>query len=249
MKILVNGACGRMGSVLCDLLACGYRGHTAIAVDPAAAKGSSVYRSLDAVSERPDILIDFSHHSATASLCDYALRQHLPAVIATTGHTGTELSRIYRTANHLPLFFSANLSLGMALFSQLICTAAAVLPESEIEIIELHHDKKLDAPSGTAQKLAEELRSFRPEGQIVANACGHGIRPPEEIRIHSLRMGSHAGSHTVCFGSDDQTLTLTHTAHTPRLYAAGAIRAAEFLITQCPGLYGMPHLLSALNNT
>ena len=247
MNILINGACGRMGSELCALLACGYRGHTVTAaVDPAAADGSHICHTLELCPQSVDVLIDFSHHSAAPVLCAYVLQQKLPAVIATTGYTDAELALIRHAAETVPIFLAANLSLGIALLNQLALTAAAALPEAEIEIIELHHSKKRDAPSGTAQKLAEELCALRPEGRVVCGA-GCGVRTPDEIRLHSLRMGDHAGSHTVCFGSNEQTLTLTHTAHSPRIYAVGAIRAAEFLLTQKPGLYGMPQLLSHLH--
>ena len=248
MKILVNGACGRMGTELCSLLACGYHGHSvAAAVDPAAVNGSSVYRSFGDCPAGADILVDFSQHGAVSALCGYALQQKLPVVIATTGHTDAELALICRTAESIPVFLSANLSLGIALLSHLVRTAAEILPETDIEIIELHHNRKLDSPSGTAQKLAEDLRTLRPDSQIVFTADGYGTRRPEEIRVHSLRMGSHPGTHTVCFGSDEQTLTLTHAAHSPRIYAAGAIRAAEFLLAQKPGLYRMPQLLANLH--
>ena len=248
MKILINGACGRMGSELCRLLACGYRGHTAAAaIDCAAAKGTPIFHALEACPDGADILIDFSHHSAAADLCSYARQKNLPLVIATTGHTDTEQLLIRQTAEVLPVFYAANLSLGAVLLNKLIRTAAEVLPEADVEIVELHHNKKLDAPSGTALALAAALQTLRPESRIAPGAFGHGVRSPEEINIHSLRIGSHAGSHTVCFGSDEETLTLSHTAHTLRAYAVGAVRAAEFLITQKLGLYGMPQLLEHLH--
>lgn len=248
MKILVNGACGRMGSELCRLLACGYRGHTtAAAADCAAVKDSPVCRTLDDCPSGANVLVDFSHHSAANTLCSYALQQKLPIVIATTGHTDAERLRIQQTAETLPVFYAANLSLGTALLSKLVCIAAEALPEADIEIVELHHSKKLDAPSGTAQMLAEELLAQRPESRIAPGTFGCSARSPEEIRIHSLRMGNHAGSHTVCFGSDEETFTLSHTTHSLRAYAVGAVRAAEFLIVQKPGLYGMPQLLEHLH--
>ena len=117
-------------------------------------------------------------------------------------------------------------------------------PESEIEIVELHHSRKLDAPSGTALSLAQKLQNLRPESRVCRGAA-HGRRLPEEIHVHSLRMGEHAGSHTILFGSEEQTITLTHTAHTPLSYAVGAIRAAEFLLSRKAGLYDMSHLLQS----
>lgn len=243
MKILINGACGRMGSELCRLLACGYRGHIlAGGIDPAAVGSTQLYHSPDEYTGAADVIIDFSHHTSAEALCHYARNRSLPLVIATTGHSKEETAQIHCAAKHIPVFFAANLSLGIALLQRLSCLAASLFPESEIEIVELHHSRKLDAPSGTALSLAQKLQQLRPESRVCFGAA-HGRRLPEEIHIHSLRMGEHAGSHTVLFGSEEQTITLTHTAHTSRSYAAGAIRAAEFLLSRKAGLYDMSHLL------
>ncbi len=245
MKILINGACGRMGNELCRLLTCGYRGHIlAGGIDPAAVGSTQLYRSPDEYTDAADVIIDFSHHSSAEALCRYACSRSFPLVIATTGHSIEETAQIHRAANRIPVFFAANLSLGIALLQRLSCLTASLFPESEIEIVELHHSRKLDAPSGTALALAQKLQNLRPESRVCRGAA-HGRRLPEEIHVHSLRMGEHAGSHTILFGSEEQTITLTHTAHTPLSYAVGAIRAAEFLLSRKAGLYDMSHLLQS----
>ncbi len=244
MKILLNGACGRMGCEVRGLLECGYRGHTlAAAADHSAAHGSGILRRLEDCTDTADLIVDFSHRSGTEALCRYAVRRRLPLVIGTTGHTENELEIVRRTAGLLPVFHASNLSLGIALLARLACTAAAALPEADIEIIEIHHARKQDAPSGTALELAEQLRRLRPNGPVVAGRRGACCRSPEEIGIHAVRLGNEAGTHTISFGSAEQTLTLTHSAHTPRLYAQGAIAAAEYLLTKPVGLYSMQQLL------
>ncbi|MBQ8610842.1 MAG: 4-hydroxy-tetrahydrodipicolinate reductase [Oscillospiraceae bacterium] len=247
MRIIINGACGRMGSELQAVLACGYRGHNlAAAVDPSAVIGSSVLHRLEEITSTADMLIDFSHHTAIAAVCSFALSHSIPVVIATTGHTPDELSHLQNAARQIPVFHAANLSLGAALLFDFSRIASAVFEEADIEIVELHHNHKLDAPSGTASELAEQLAACRPAAQIRHGRSGHCRRQPEDICIHALRMGSHAGSHTVLFGGDEQTFSITHTAHTPRCYAQGALYAAEFILNKPPGMYGMSHLTRPL---
>ena len=191
-----------------------------------------------------DCLIDFSHHSAVSGLLDYAEAVQLPVVIATTGHTEEELDRIHAAAAHIPVFFSANMSVGIALLVKLAKITAAAMPGAEIEIVEKHHDRKLDAPSGTAVMLAQELMTVRPDSRIVEGRSGHGRREPGDIGIHSIRMGNIVGEHEVLFGTANQTITLRHEAHDRALFADGAAAAAEFLIGKPAGLYDMHSLLA-----
>ena len=249
MKIVVNGASGRMGRELVLCAQNGYRGAClSAAVDVTRPEADCpTYTTLDAVCEECDVLVDFSHHSATKSVLDFALLRGIPVVIATTGQTEEEQQMIQQAAKHIPVFFAGNMSIGIALLVSLVKTAVSTFPDADVEIIETHHNQKLDVPSGTALLLAHRMQEVLTDSVLLVGRHENGKRTAKEIGIHSLRMGNHAGSHTVCFGSNEQTLTLTHTAHSPRIYAVGAIRAAEFLLTQKPGLYGMPQLLSHLH--
>ncbi len=233
MDILVHGACGRLGSELCRLLRSGYAGcRLAGAVDIHAASGTGVLQTLGAFSGKADVAVDFSHHSAVGALCDFCQKRSMPLVLATTGHTPVEQVRIRQAAQHIPLFLASNLSLGIALLQQLMLQAAAALPQADIEIVETHHRNKKDAPSGTALQLAQALSDAAPTKAKPA--------------VHALRLGSWVGQHSVMLAFGSETITLTHTAQHIRIYAEGAVRAAGFLHTQPPGLYGMPQLIDWL---
>lgn len=246
MKIVVNGSCGRLGSEVCGLVRGGYQDfELAAGIDTHAVCGGETLLSLNDFTGQADVLIDFSHHSATAQLCDFALERRMPMVIATTGQTRAEKELLVQTAQSLPIFWAANLSVGVALLVELVQTAAAMLPDTDIEIVEMHHTRKRDAPSGTALTLAQAIHQVRPESFPVFGRHGQELRRPGEVGIHALRMGNLTGTHSVMLGSDTQTLTLTHEAHTPRIYALGALDAARFIVQQSAGVYGMPQLIAA----
>ena len=248
MKILLNGINGHMGRALRSLADAGYRGaEVVLGVDPNADGVSDMptYRSFSDVADGADIdcIIDFSHHTAVRALLDFATERGIPTVVATTGHTEEELGAIYSAAEEIPVFFSANMSLGVALLVGLAKTAAAALPEADIEIIEKHHNRKLDAPSGTALMIADAICEARPEAYAKCGRAGQGKRTREEIGIHAVRMGNVVGEHEVIISTASQTLTLKHEAHDRALFAEGAIAAAEFIIGKDAGLYNMESLI------
>ena len=246
MNILLNGISGFMGREVVKLCDEGYRGASLLyGVDPRG--GVGIYTSFEQLpsTDEIDCIIDFSHHSATAELLDFATYANLPLVLCTTGHTEDEIAMIQATAKRIPLFYSGNMSVGIALLIELAKTTAMALPEAEIEIIERHHDRKLDAPSGTALMLANAVCEVRPEAYPNCGRSGHGKRTPEEIGIHSIRMGNIVGEHEVIIGTQSQTITLKHEAHNRALFAEGAIAAADFIVGRTPGLYDMQAMLSA----
>ena len=245
MNILLNGMCGFMGREVVKLCDRGYRGaRLAFGID--AMGNDDIYRSFDQVisTDGVDCIIDFSHHSLTASLLDFAVERNLPLVLCTTGHTEDEIALIKEAAKHIPLFYSGNMSVGIALLIELAKTTAAAFPEAEIEIIEKHHDRKVDAPSGTALMLARAVCEVRPDAYANCGRSGHGKRTSEEIGIHSIRMGNIVGEHEVIIGTGSQTISLKHEAHDRALFAEGAIAAADFLINMEAGLYDMEDMLS-----
>lgn len=245
-EILVYGMGGHMGREVAALALAGYRGSSlAAGVDMNGYDGNAVcHGTLDDVTERCDCIIDFSHHSATEGLLAYAVKYSLPVVLATTGHTAEEKEMIYKATEKIPVFLSANMSLGVALLVDLAKKTASVLPEAEIEIVESHHDRKLDAPSGTALLIAEALREVRGKVPFVFGRHGQAKRTKEEIGIHSLRMGNVVGIHEVIVATDTQTITLKHEAHSRALFAEGAIAAAEYLVGKPAGLYDMKSMLA-----
>ena len=245
MKILLNGISGFMGREVVKLCNEEYRGASlAYGVDTRGGEG--VYTSLAEVPAGGiDCIIDFSNHAATPELLEFAVERNLPLVLCTTGHTVEETFLIHRAAKSIPLFFSGNMSVGIALLIELAKNAAAAFPEANIEIVEKHHIRKLDAPSGTALMLADAIRGVRPESYPNCGRSGHGKRTEDEIGIHSIRMGNIVGEHEVIIGTPSQTITLKHEAHTRALFAEGAIAAADFLVGKPSGLYDMKAMLSS----
>ena len=246
MKVIINGICGRMGQELTKLLQNGYRGIEAAAgadVVPRRIELCPVYGSLFDYEGEADCIIDFSHHTAVESLLQYAIKRKLPVVIATTGHTEDELRMIREAALQIPVFHSANMSLGIALLASLARTAAKAMPGANIEIVEKHHNRKLDVPSGTALLLAEEIKTVRGDHEILVGRHENGKRPEKEIGIHSLRLGNIVGEHEVIIATDTQVITLKHEAQSRSLFAEGAADAAVYLTSKGKGLYTMKDLV------
>ncbi len=247
MKILLNGACGRMGRTVRAMLAGGGKDGASLAgaVD-ANANEDGVLRSLEEFTGEADCLLDFSNHAATEALCAFACSRGLPLIVATTGQTGEELARLHAAAEKIPVFLSGNMSLGIAVLCRMARTLAAAFPDADIEIVESHHNQKLDVPSGTALMLAHAIQAARPGSTLLVGRHEDGKREKREIGIHSLRMGNTVGIHEVIVNTGSQILTLRHEAQDRSLFAEGALAAAAFLAGQKPGLYGMEELTARL---
>ena len=247
MKILICGVGGRMGREVAKLALDGVRGATVIAgfdVVPLDTREFPTYTEWSAVNGEIDCIIDFSHHTATEALLNFAKQNNIPAVIATTGHTDEEKSNIIEAAKQIPVFHCANMSLGIALLVELAKTAAKAFPDADIEIIEKHHNRKLDAPSGTALLLANAIKEVRKNAKFIFGRSGQAKREPQEIGIHAIRMGNIIGEHEVIVGTDTQTITLKHEAHSRALFAEGALAAADYLCGKPAGLYDMERMIS-----
>lgn len=245
MNVIIHGIGGRMGRELAALILSGYKGASLTAgVDSFGADAAvPCYRTLDEITEPCDVMIDFSHHSCLPALLDYCKKKNIPVVIATTGLNEEELTSIHEAAKSIPVFYSGNMSIGVALLCELAKTTVKTFDHADIEIIEYHHNRKLDAPSGTALMLFEAIKSVK--DSLVANLgrSGLGKREKNEVGIHSVRVGNIVGRHEIVIGTDSQTITLTHEAHDRSLFAEGAVTAAEFLIEQHTGLYGMQDMI------
>ncbi len=236
MKIIVNGATGRLGSILCKKIQENPE-HTLVA----ACSRSGV--SLSAVTEPADVIIDFSNHECTEALTAYAATHKIPVVIATTGRTEQEEALVQNCAEQVAVFSSANMSIGIALLCSLAKNVVKTFPSAEIEIVECHHHKKLDVPSGTALMCAKSIQQERPESRLVIGRHEYGRREPMDIGIHSLRYGREVGTHTIIFSCGDETLELCHRAEDVALFTDGALAAAKFIIGKSAGLYGMKDIL------
>lgn len=242
MNIIINGASGRMGRIVDELVQRGGVHSVAARVDWSNAASGG----LSALSEYQgpaDMVIDFSNHSATAQVTEYCVERGLPVVIATTGQTEEELSLIRAAAERVPVFLSANMSIGVALLAELAKKAAALFPDAEIEIIERHHNQKLDVPSGTALLLAHRIQEVRQDAELLVGRHENGKRTKREIGIHSLRYGNEVGTHEIIISAGAETITLKHEAESRELFGNGALAAAEFLMGRAPGLYDMRNIV------
>ena len=241
MNIILNGAKGRMGRIVDAAAAAG--GHSVVARVDFGYAGGEGLRTLDEYQGPADVVIDFSNHTATAQVTEYCVQRGLPVVVATTGQTEEELALIDGAAKTVPVFLSANMSLGVALLADLAKKAAAVFPDADIEIIEKHHNQKLDVPSGTALLLARRIKEARPAAEFVIGRHENGKRTKAEIGIHSLRLGNEVGVHEIIIATGSETITLKHEAENRSLFAQGALAAAAFIAGKAPGMYDMRSII------
>lgn len=247
MRVIISGIGGHMGTITASMCAEGIRGASlAAGVDPAGCESFPVpcFERFEDADTGADVVIDFSHHSATEALLSFCTARGLPAVIATTGQTDEEKRMIRDASEKIPVFFASNFSMGIALLSSLVKQAVKVMDDADVEIVETHHIRKADAPSGTALSLAEAVREVRPESVIKTGRSGFGVREHNDIGIQSIRMGNVPGIHEVIIGTASQSIILRHEVYDRSLFAEGALAAAEFLLGKPAGLYDMNCLIS-----
>ena len=245
MRILLCGYGGHMGR---EVIACAERdadSEITAGVDPMIPASGVCVPSFEECRAEADVIIDFSHHSLTGALLDYAEAKKLPVVLATTGQTEGEKARILEASRVIPVFLAANYSLGIATLTDLVKRAAALYPDAEIEIVEQHHDRKLDAPSGTALALFNAVKEVRPEATANCGRSGQGKRTQDEIGIHAIRMGNIVGVHEVMIGTQNERITLKHEAFSRGVFAEGSLKAAKFLVGKNPGIYDMKDLINS----
>lgn len=238
MKAVICGANGAMGKLICAALGSEVVGRVSLDGENNTPRNFSELGHMEA-----DVVIDFSHHSAVADVLAYAKAIGAAAVIGTTGHTQQEQALIQQAAGEIPVFYSGNMSLGIAVLCRLAREAARFFPDADIEIVEVHHNRKVDAPSGTAHMLFQSIAQVRPNAVELCGRSGEGKRSRDEIGIASLRMGNVVGIHEVHICTGTQTLTLRHEAVTRAMLADGAVDAARFMVGKPKGLYNMEHML------
>ena len=244
MRILVNGAGGRMGKALRTMIAGGCQGAVLAGAVDAYVQEDGILPSLNDFTGTADCIIYFSNHTGTKALLDFAVSRNLPTVIATTGQTEEEIAWIHEAAKSVAVFYSGNMSLGIALLTQLAKMTANTFPDADIEIVEQHHNQKLDVPSGTALMLGKAVQEARPDSYLLVGRHENGKRTKREIGIHSLRMGTTVGIHEVIVNTGTQIITLKHEAQDRSLFAEGALSAAAFLIGRKSGLYNMQDIVT-----
>ena len=239
MRAVICGANGAMGKLIGGILGEEVVGRVSIDGENGVAKTFAELGKVEA-----DTVIDFSHHTAIKDVLAYAKSIGTAAVIGTTGHTAEEKEAIYAAAKEIPVFFSGNMSLGIAVLCRLAREAVKFFPDADVEIVEIHHNRKVDAPSGTALMLFNAIKEARPNATANMGRAGEGKRAKEEVGISSLRMGSVVGVHEVHIHTGTQVLTLKHEAVTRAMLADGAVDAARFMAGKGIGLYNMEDMLN-----
>ena len=238
MRCILWGANGAMGKLIDNILKEEIVGRVSIDGENGVPKTAQELGRVEA-----DVVIDFSHHTAVSGVLEYAEAIGAAAVIGTTGHTAEEKALIQAAAEKIPVFYSGNMSLGIAVLCRLAKQAAAAFPQADIEIVEVHHTRKVDAPSGTAHMIFDAIRQVRPQAVEHCGRAGEGKRTAEEIGISSLRLGNVVGIHEVHIDAGSQRLTLRHEAVTRDMLAEGGVEAARFVAGKPAGLYNMQDML------
>ena len=247
-KIVIRGACGKMGRMISEVISsrtdCAVM--AGVDINPVKYSDFTMYKLLSELPEVPDAVIDFSRPNELDEMLAYCLTNGVPLVAATTGYTPEQVEKIKAASSKIPVFFTANMSLGINLLSELAKKAAAVLGDQfDVEIVERHHNQKVDAPSGTALMLADAINAARGE-KYSYTYDRHSVRrkrDPSEIGIHSVRGGTIVGDHEIIFAGRDEVITLSHSAASKEVFATGAVNAAVFISAKAPGLYTMADLV------
>lgn len=248
LEIMVNGCSGKMGQIVCDLveqnenlvLKCGFdKNVTGEFAFP-------VFNKIEDIAEKPDVIIDFSVPVATFNILNYAVQNHVPIVIATTGFSPEEEKRIEEYSKKVPIFKSANMSYDIMIMKKLVQWLAPLLKDTDIEITETHHNRKIDSPSGTAQMLADSINSSL-GNTLHCEYNRHDKREKRdknEIGMNSIRGGNIVGEHVVQFFGEFETFELKHTSYSRNVFAEGALKAAQFLVNKPNGFYNMEDMFA-----
>lgn len=241
IRLLVTGCKGRMGQAILDAA----RAEPRVTIGSAIDLGDSLPQGLAS----SDVVIDFTTHSFTSELVAACVASNKRLVMGTTGHDAAELARIRSASERIPVVLAPNFSVGVNTLFWLTRKATEILGSGfDLEVVEMHHRHKIDAPSGTARRLVEILTEVR--RLSYEEDCRHGrhgnvgARNPREIGVHALRGGDVVGDHTVVFAAEGERVELTHKASSRRTFASGAVRAAIWLADQPPGLYDMQDVLN-----
>ena len=247
INVLISGALGRMGRKVFDACALSDKLNPVCGVDinEVLSPDYPVYSSFDKVKEKIDVVIDFSAPANLDDILSYCVSNGVPAVLCATGYTPADVEKVKTASQKIAVFRSGNMSLGVNVLIDLVKKAAAALDGFDVEIIEKHHNQKVDAPSGTALMLADGVKEVAPEKFYTYGRQGIcGKRDKNEIGIHAVRGGGIVGEHEVIFASGFETVTLSHLATDRSVFADGAVKAAIYLASKKNGLYNMNDVIN-----
>lgn len=252
VNIIISGANGKMGKVVANGVSAREDCQIVSGIDINTTRYDNfpIFSKPNLIEQKGDVIIDFSNPAVLDDLLDYAIKSQTPIVVATTGYNDEQIKKIKEASKKVAVFFSFNMSLGINLLIQLSKIATNILGEQfDIEIIEKHHNQKIDAPSGTAIMLADEINNAANSKYqyMYDRHSTRKKRSSNEIGIHSLRGGTIVGEHEVVFAGRDEIISLTHQATSKEIFAVGAIKAAIFLKNKSAGLYDMGMLIEEQN--
>ena len=246
-KVIITGCSGKMGASLINAAAS--REDIEIIggidiVEPVNAKFEYA-KTFSELKCSADVIVDFSNPVVLDSMLEYAVEKNIPVVICTTGYSEEQKKKIFAASEKIAVFYSGNMSLGINLIIELAKKAAAVFGDSfDVEIVEQHHNQKLDAPSGMALMIADAISEVKTDAEYVYDRHSYRKkRDKKEIGIHSVRGGNIVGEHEVIFAGQDEVLTISHSAHSKTVFAVGALNAAVYLKNKGAGMYNMSDLL------
>lgn len=248
LKIILVGCGGKMGNAVTERIKITEGAEIIAGVDKfnKAGRDYPVFDSINEINLKADVIIDFSHPDAVLEVVEYAIANNTPLVECTTGLNEEQTELIKNASDKVAIFSSFNMSLGVNLITELAKKAATILDGFDIEIIEQHHNQKIDAPSGTAYMLANAINETL-DNKMQFNYDRHSVRAkrsPKEIGIHSIRGGNIVGEHEVIFAGTDEVITISHSARSKEVFATGAVNAAKFLYGKTKGLYDMQDIIN-----
>ncbi len=247
-NIILCGCNGKMGKVVTNLVAQNDDCKIVAGIDINTESTTyPVFDSFEKLSVTGDVIIDFSHPATLDSICKYVEKTGTPAVLTTTGYNKEQVEKIKTLSTKTPIFFSFNMSLGINLLIELAKKATCVLGDTfDIEIIEAHHNQKIDAPSGTAVMISEAIKESLCDSEYYEVYDRHSVRQKrndKEIGMHAIRGGTIVGEHTVMFAGHDEIVSISHSARSKEVFASGAVKAAVFMVGKPAGLYAMKDMI------
>lgn len=249
INVIVNGVNGNMGQVLLRHIQEDEEMNLVCGIDRNPHKHKNyfdVYKDIFEFKGKADVVIDFSHPYNLPGLLDFGIERQVPLVIATTGFSAKDMKDIKSASDKIPIFYSANMSMGINVLLSLVKKSASILKNFDIEIIEKHHNKKIDAPSGTAYMIANKINEELNNNMeyVFGRYSKKEKREGNEIGIHAVRGGTITGEHSVIFAGPDEILEIKHSAASKSIFALGAINAAKYIIHKEKGLYNMDDIIN-----
>lgn len=253
IKIIMNGCCGKMGKVISTIVN-DYPNLTISAgidkIQPKYDTNYPVYNSINDCTVSSDVVLDFSRPDSLDDLLNFCKKNNLPLVLCTTGYNEDQIAKIEDFSKSIPVFRSANMSIGINVINNILKQVSTLLyNDFDIEIIEKHHNQKVDSPSGTALLLANTIKSsLKEDTSFVYGRKGNKKREHDDIGIHAIRGGNIIGEHEIIFAGHGETITLKHHAISRDVFAIGALKACEFMYNKEKGLYSMDDIIQSQIN-